>query len=369
MVKAPKVSIVSISYNQELYIEQMLQSFVDQIVTFDIEIIVADDCSTDNTAAIIRKYAKKYPKLFKPILRDKNLGVQRNLVSALQAAKGEYVALCEGDDYWTDPQKLQKQVDFMTTNSEYALCFHPVKVVFENKAQSSYTYPESDNSQDFTLENLLTQNYIQTNSVLYRRVDYAKLPVDIMPVDWYLHVYHAQFGKIGFVPENMAVYRKHENGIWWTAISKDKLFWNKYMDQHLRLFESILSIYATFPRYSDSLMVAFSGIIDSILAAYDRELPKEIISNHAALFSAYIDYQKRIEERAIKHAAAQEELLVSLHLAVKLKQDHIANLEESIDNLQESIDNLQDQISAIHRTKSWRLSQKLGKIKKYLFWQ
>ena len=94
-----------------------------------VEIIVADDASTDATPAIIQEYAGRYPHLFRPILRPQNLGLNANLTGALSAARGEYLALCEGDDYWIDPMKLSKQVAFLDRHPETAVCFHPVRVV------------------------------------------------------------------------------------------------------------------------------------------------------------------------------------------------------------------------------------------------
>src|SRR4051794_36797472 len=112
MTRHPKVSVVTITYNLEAYIREALDSFLAQVTDFDFEVIVADDCSSDATPQIVEEYARAHPGVFKPILRRKNIGAQPNSVSSLMAATCDYVALCEGDDFWTDPAKLQKEADF-----------------------------------------------------------------------------------------------------------------------------------------------------------------------------------------------------------------------------------------------------------------
>lgn len=214
MSKQPTVSIVSVTYNQEEFIGQTLEGFLAQQTDFDFEIVIADDCSSDSTPKIIRQYARQYPDIFKPILREANVGVMENFWGVMRAARGTYIALCEGDDYWTDPQKLQLQVDFLNSHPECALCFHPVKVAVESGREKDYISPDPKDKQDFSTPELLRRNFIQTNSVMYRRQTYDELPKHIMPVDWYLHMYHARFGEIGFIDRVMSVYRRHAGGVW-----------------------------------------------------------------------------------------------------------------------------------------------------------
>lgn len=237
-----KVSVVSISYNQDKYIRESIESMLNQDTKFEYEIIIADDASTDQTQSIISEYQKKYPNILKPILRKKNIGVQRNLIDALKQATGDYIALCEGDDFWTDDKKLQKQVDFLTTNPGYSVCFHPVTVIYDNNAELSRVFPIE--KVGFTIEKLVSSNYIQTNSVMYVKQKYDTIPENILPLDWYLHLFHAQFGKIGFIDRNMSSYRRHSGGIWWGSQEPDLLFWEKYAQFHLNLFEEIKKLYA-----------------------------------------------------------------------------------------------------------------------------
>lgn len=130
------VTIRCTTYNHELYIRQCLEGFIMQKTNFRFEAIVHDDASTDGTANIIREYAKKYPDIIKPIIETENQyskldgSIQRIMNEHIH---GKYVAMCEGDDYWIDPLKLQKQVDFLESNSEYSMCAHNAFVFYQQK--------------------------------------------------------------------------------------------------------------------------------------------------------------------------------------------------------------------------------------------
>lgn len=223
----PKLTIVSLSYNHEKYIAQTLDSFVMQKTDFPFEIIIADDASTDNTAMIIKEYAQKYPNLIKSILREKNIGAAENWLDALLQVSSQYLIYSDGDDYFTDPLKLQKQVDFLDANSECSICFHPVKVTIEGAPDLDSFFPAPEaryNKEILELEDLLIANFIQTNSCVYRWAfnENQKIrdvfPADIMPGDYFLHLLHAKNGKIGFIDEVMAVYQRHPGGVWWESL-------------------------------------------------------------------------------------------------------------------------------------------------------
>lgn len=219
------MSIVSISYNQEEYIREALDGFAAQRTEFPVEVIIADDASTDATPRIIGEYAARYPQLFRPILRQTNIGVHANFKDVLSAARGEYLALCEGDDYWTDPLKLSKQVKYLDRHPETTVCFHPVRVIYEDGAKDS-EFPPLSWRRDLSVDALLARNFIQTNSVVYRRQpSYDDIPANVMPIDWYLHVRHAVGGEIAMLPETMAVYRRHAHGIWHSAYTDRRQFW------------------------------------------------------------------------------------------------------------------------------------------------
>jgi glycosyltransferase involved in cell wall biosynthesis len=209
----PKVSVVTITYNHERYVRDAIDGVLAQRTDFPIELIVADDASTDNTAAIVAEYAARDPDRVIPVLRAQNIGIALNAIDALCRARGEYVALCEGDDYWTDPDKLARQVAMLDADPGMAMCFHRARVVHEDGSADDQL-PGSGVVGPWSFDFLLGTNTLPTQSVMYRRQDYASVPDDIFPLDWYLHLYHAKNGSVGFIDKVMSVYRRHEGGAW-----------------------------------------------------------------------------------------------------------------------------------------------------------
>ena len=139
----PLLSIVTITYNHEPFIAKTIEGVLMQQVKFPIELIIAEDCSTDGTRVICQRYAEQYPELIRLIMSDSNVGAIANERRAILAARGKYIAFCEGDDYWTDPYKLQKQVDFLETNPDYSICFHRFvnfNTINNEKEDSSFDY-------------------------------------------------------------------------------------------------------------------------------------------------------------------------------------------------------------------------------------
>ncbi|OMC26111.1 glycosyltransferase [Mycobacterium colombiense] len=263
---APKVSVVSITYNHEAFIRDTLEGFVAQKTDFPIEIVIADDASTDATAAIIQDYADRFPHLFRPILRSANVGIHANLTDALSAATGEYLAICEGDDYWTDPTKLSRQVAFLDQHPEVSLCFHPVRVLWTDGRKGS-EFPPAGWRRDLTVDALIRRNFIQTNSVLYRRQSrYDDIPADVMPMDWYLHVRHAADGGIAMLPETMAVYRRHPESFWYGADVDRAKFWVAHGRGHAAMFEAMLDLFPGDPAREEIV----AGRVDWILREIAR---------------------------------------------------------------------------------------------------
>lgn len=126
------VSVAMISYHHEKYIRKAIESVLQQEKDFAIEIVIGDDCSKDATQNIIREYVKQYPKIISPILRNVNVGASENLYDVIRQCRGKYIAILEGDDYWTDLNKLKKQVEFLENNPEYSACYGKVSIVDEN---------------------------------------------------------------------------------------------------------------------------------------------------------------------------------------------------------------------------------------------
>lgn len=214
-----------------------------QETSFPFELVIGDDCSTDSTRDIVVDYANKYPEKTRPLLHEANLGLsgKNNFIKTLQSCRGQYIALCEGDDYWTAPDKLKRQVDFLENFPDHSVCFTRTRVFFEDNSYPSYEIPELDGQiHSLTLEELLRDNFIANCSVMFRRGLFAEFPnwyFDLLLGDWPLHILNAQHGKVGYVPEVMAAYRMHAGGIWSTRKLLDNLFeeakFYKFVDKHL----------------------------------------------------------------------------------------------------------------------------------------
>ncbi len=214
----PLVSICCITYNHEPYIAQAIQSFLMQKTNFPIEILISDDASTDKTSNIIRDYESCYPNLIKPLYQTKNQysqGKKPNPEFNFPRARGKYIALCEGDDYWTDSFKLQKQVNFLEQNQDFAICFHNMQII--DKDNPHLNRISNINQQEITtIENLAHRNYIYTASCMFRNYKhelphwYYQCPVG----DYPLHLINAQRGKIKFIDETMGAFRVHQGGVW-----------------------------------------------------------------------------------------------------------------------------------------------------------
>lgn len=219
-INNPLVIVRSLVYNHEQYLRQCLDGFVMQKTNFKFEVQIHDDASTDNSAAIILEYAKKYPDIIKPYIEEEN--------QYSKGSKGKwkwgplnckYIAICEGDDYWIDPLKLQKQVDFLESHPDYFLCCHDFKVfsekskefIFDSSYQNHHKLPLT-----ITLDNFFKGNWIQTLTIMYRNST-SSIAIPREKYKYYRdRVYHYYFLKNGkgcLLPDVMGVYRKHSGGV------------------------------------------------------------------------------------------------------------------------------------------------------------
>ena len=233
MDKLPLVSVVMLAYRHGHYIAQAIESVLGQKTDFDVELIIGEDGSPDETLRICRRYEQLYPDEVTVISTGENVshGTSGNFYRTCLRCRGRYVAMCEGDDCWADSSKLQKQVDFMEANPDCTICFHPVVVHWEDGSRPDSEYPANSRrflSQAPTLRELTQVNYMHTNSVMYRWNPDVKLfdhfPLRELPGDWKLNLLHAQHGRIGFLPDVMAVYRRHPGGLWAGALRDSEWF-------------------------------------------------------------------------------------------------------------------------------------------------
>lgn len=219
-----KVSVLMLTYNQERYINEAIRSVMLQETNFPFELVIGNDASTDCTGTICADWQKKYPEQIVLFNRKKNLGLQQNFIQTYAQCRGQYIAICEGDDFWTDKRKLQIQADFLDTHPDYSTCFHRVINYYEDRGTKSLS--NGGQKQDTDISDLARSNYISNVSALFRRGLFGELPewfARVSTYDYAIHLLNAQFGKIHYIKRPMAVYRQHEKAIWSEAGTDRKL--------------------------------------------------------------------------------------------------------------------------------------------------
>jgi glycosyltransferase involved in cell wall biosynthesis len=233
------VTVWITAYNHEKYIAKALESVLNQQTSYSYEIVLGEDCSTDRTREIVLAYHEKYPGKFRLFLPEKNLGMLPMFRATYEMCTGKYLAFLDGDDYWTDPLKLQKQVDFLEANQDYSFCFHKVQFLEQGTQvlREPYSINEELKRSTLTVDDFVSPiNPVDTLSVVMRNVLGPSLP------DWYyqlpfpdLGIYFLllQHGKAKYLNETMGVYRVHGGGAWSGA--------SEYSNQekHIRFFQSI----------------------------------------------------------------------------------------------------------------------------------
>ena len=217
MNEKPIVSICCITFNHARYIRACLDGFIMQKTNFSFEVLINDDCSTDGTIDILKEYSERYPNIIKPIFHDENQyskGIRRILATFVYPkVKGKYVALCEGDDYWTDPLKLQKEVDFLESNPDYGLVYTGAKVLQEKTGVLS----ENLSCQQDYVSLLTNEDRIITLTTCFRKELLKKFHQDItccsqwLMGDLPLWLYFSFYSKIKWLPEITGVYRFLQN--------------------------------------------------------------------------------------------------------------------------------------------------------------
>jgi len=231
-----KVSVCVVTYNHEPYLRQCLQSIVDQQTDFDFEVVVGEDCSTDGTRAIVEEFAERYPDLIVPLLRQSNLGVWRNNLATHEAARGEYIAHLDGDDYAL-PGKLQSQADCLDANPDVSFCAHAVRVVGRKSGEvmgADSRYPTKGSMQDL----LLHGTYFANSSVMYRRIGTFPQPdKEEALIDYYFHVERASLGNIYLDRRVLGAYRVHPQGM-----SKDIRYRKPVEDAYELAFDRALQL-------------------------------------------------------------------------------------------------------------------------------
>ena len=228
--QSPTVSVCCITYNHERFLAQAIESVLMQKTDFDVELVIGEDCSTDATRAIAKDYEQRYPGRIRVITPSNNLGIMPNLMATMAACCGEYLALLEGDDYWTDATKLQRQVDALRANEDCALCFHDAEIFYDTGSEPALIFsqhvaahvlpPLADEgaSRRFTQLDLARAGWIiPTASLLFRASSLPRpLPVWFAGVysgDYTLHLLSTCWGPALYLPRLMSRYRMHDQSV------------------------------------------------------------------------------------------------------------------------------------------------------------
>tara|TARA_B100000378_G_scaffold190473_1_gene154820 strand:- start:4387 stop:5283 length:897 start_codon:yes stop_codon:yes gene_type:complete len=278
MINVPLVSICCITYNHADFIEECLDGFLRQHTNFQFEILIHDDASTDGTSVIIEEYSKNHENLFKPIIQNENQyskGIRAiNSTFNFPRAKGKYIAICEGDDYWTDPLKLQKQVDFLEENPGFSGVGTNSLVYFENTGEEKL-FNKDDRESDLNFENFLKERKFHTASFLFRNtLQYPKDFTKVLSGDRLLFLLVALQGKIKYFTDVTCIYRKNDGGISSRATSKSlikDLYFIKILKNKLntsQLIEMRIFIYQTIFKYSHKIYLKHFVRVSILLLYY-----------------------------------------------------------------------------------------------------
>lgn len=244
LAKNPLVSVLIITYNHGSYIADAIEGVICQKTGFPIELIIGEDCSTDDTRSIVLDYQRRYPLLIRVIYSDCNVGMQRNYRRIHEASRGDYIAFCEGDDVWIDDRKLEKQVNVMRSEPDCSMVFHAAEIFRVRKGTSEVRHYGSS-AKIFSLAEVVRAGggFILAGSTMVRRAVIDPLPgwvTDCEVVDYPFAVHCASRGKVIYLPDVMSVYRLGVPGSW---VVRSAVF-----EQQKKAFDSILRMLDEFLR-------------------------------------------------------------------------------------------------------------------------
>ncbi|MEI6970792.1 MAG: glycosyltransferase [bacterium] len=213
----PKISVSMVTYNHEAYIAQAIESVLMQKTCFDYELVIGEDCSTDGNRAVVERYQALHPEVIRAFLRDKNLGMSENGWQTLNACRGQYIAMLDGDDYWTDPQKLQKQITFLEANQSYVFCGHRFKIIDDDGRVSGDGFDKYFGGKarvDVDLTNFMAPFLALPLSVVFRRNAIREHLGRDGLVDSVLWAHLLETNPGTILNDSMGVYRRHSKGCW-----------------------------------------------------------------------------------------------------------------------------------------------------------
>lgn len=279
------VSIVCMTFNHKDYIKKALDSFLSQKTNFNFEVLVHDDCSTDGTDLIVKEYETKYPDIVKPIYEKENQyskGIRIITGIMLPRCKGKYLSFCEGDDYWTDSLKLQKQVDYLESHPECTLCIHGAEIVTTDEKRFKLQAPYSENRLVDVEDVLLGGGgFVATNSIVapMRLVESIPSYINILAIDWVWQMYFASQGTTYYISDIMSAYRKGGKSSWSYKTAKDITVYIKSISKNILVRE--LFDESTNYKYHD-ILEHLNGLNEVSMYFY-KNTPKKYWSQRSIL--------------------------------------------------------------------------------------
>ena len=279
----PLVSIKCMTFNHEKYIAQCIEGFLIQKTNFPFEILIHDDCSTDKTESIVREYEKRFPKIIKGLYETENqwqkgCGAHHTKIDA--AIKGKYIAICEGDDYWIDENKLQMQVDFLENNPEYGMCYTKAKQYIQSKQK--FNKKSVGDAFDGFEDLLKNGNRIPTLTTVYRKDLLDKYQKEIQPStqcwlmgDYPMWLYFAHESKIKFFDKDTAVYRVLENSASHSIDVEKQFRFEKNVNEIQSFFSNLYSMH--YESLSDEI-IYFGLYVNLLTKEYNNEIAKKMRS-------------------------------------------------------------------------------------------
>lgn len=364
-INKPLVSICCITYNHEDYIAEALDSFLMQETNFPFEILIHDDASTDSTAEIIRSYENKYPSLLKPIYQTENQyskGIKINSTFNFPRAEGEYIALCEGDDFWIDSKKLQFQIEKMREYSECHISFHPTIVVDNVTMTNDFLSKHAEHDKIFSVQEIIQGDggFCPTASLIIKKEVVENLPAffaDAPVGDYFLQILGSVHGGALYIDRTMSTYRIHPGGVWTSMMNNFEPLKNfaikfsgtlQEMDEffNFQYHEEIICI-------SDNHFLAI--INNTVFCLHDR-------------LAFYNSYKNLLSiERQIKHQQILIDAQTRLITDLKWLENQYQFLTCSLDEKEQRIKQLQDELHLVYTSRSWKYTEILRKLKKSIW--
>lgn len=294
----PIISVLMLTYNHASYIREAVDSVLSQETSYPFEVIIADDASTDGTREIIQEYAQKDSRIVLS-LQKVNSKVYKNLIDACGYIRGKYLALCEGDDYWIDTYKLEKQVRFLEENPDFTVSTHKVLLKFEGNTENQepqYIYKNCNSHEErirqgiFYADEALANYYFQTGSLVLRWLFPKGFPEWIekrMFFDHFMFMLHASEGKIKYFDEAMSVWRRHEGGYSWLQTKDKGVFFQKEGANWINLYKNIDEFFSY--RYTwqirERILLALRAMVENCFETQNYSVLKNIIDENKAIFN------------------------------------------------------------------------------------